>query len=113
MESDVSKEKRDTITIVSENGQEREAEVLSNFRLPDYGREYIIYTFGERDAADKVTMYVSVVVEQDGKLIFENIEDKGEWETVKEVMEKMARRDSGLSEDSKTRIPTNLIEDVE
>ncbi|MGI6329684.1 MAG: DUF1292 domain-containing protein [Bacilli bacterium] len=82
---------KQTIIVLDQNGQEREAEILSNFKLPDTGKEYIFYTFNEKDENDMVRLYASILTERDGMLSFENIESEEEWATIKEIMKKMAQ----------------------
>lgn len=83
--------KKDTITVIDQNGQEREAEVITDLKLPDTGKEYIIYTFNEKDENDMLTLYVSVLVEKDGMYTFEDIESDEEWNKLKEIMKAMAQ----------------------
>lgn len=82
---------KQTIVVLDQNGEEKEAEVLSNFKLPDTGKEYIFYTFNEKDENDMVRLYASILVEKDGMLSFENIDSEEEWATIKEIMKKMAQ----------------------
>jgi uncharacterized protein YrzB (UPF0473 family) len=79
------------IVVLDQNGQEREAEVISNFKLPDTGKEYIFYTFNEKDENDMVKLYASILIERDGMFSFENIESDEEWAVIKEIMKKMAQ----------------------
>ncbi len=82
---------KDTITVVDQNGQEREAEVITNLKLPDTGKEYIVYTFNEKDENDMLTLYASVLMEKDGMYTFEDIESDEEWVKIKEIMKAMAQ----------------------
>lgn len=91
MDQNMGAEQKKTIVVLDQNGQEREAEVLANFKLPNYGKEYILYTFNEKDDNDMVTLHASIVVERDGMYSFENIESDEEWTTIKEIMKKMAQ----------------------
>ena len=82
---------KETIVVIDQDGQEREAEVISNFALPDTGKEYIFYTFDERDANGMVKLYASVLVEKDGMFSFEDIESDEEWSKIKDIMKKMVQ----------------------
>ncbi len=94
-EADVMNEnqglKKDTITVIDQNGQEREAEVITDLKLPEFNKEYIIYTFNEKDENNMLTLYVSVLVEKDGMYTFEDVESDEEWTRLKEIMKAMAQ----------------------
>lgn len=82
---------KDTITVLDQNGQGREAEVIADFKLPNTGKEYILYTFNEKDENEMVTLYASVLTEKDGMYTFEDIGSDEEWASIKEIMKKMAQ----------------------
>lgn len=83
------------IVVLDQNGEEKEAEVLANFKLPKFNKEYILYTFNEKDANEMVTLHASVVLEKDGMYSFNNIESEEEWSMIKEIMKKMAQTGQG------------------
>jgi uncharacterized protein YrzB (UPF0473 family) len=82
---------RETIVVLDQNGKEREAEVLSMFKLKETGKEYIFYTLNEKDENNMLKMYASILVEKDGMYSFENIESDEEWIAIKNIMKLMAQ----------------------
>jgi len=84
-------EEKQTIIVLDQEGQEKEAEVLSNFKIEETGKEYMFYTLNEKDENNMVKIYASVVIERDGIYSFENIESEEEWNIIKNIMKKMAQ----------------------
>ena len=77
---------KETIRVTDELGVEKDAEVVLCFEKD--GKNYIIYTFNETDAAGMIILYSSIVKQENGENIFESIPDK-EWTMVKDVMNKI------------------------
>jgi len=77
---------RELITLINPDGEEVDAEVLIFFELESNHKEYLIYTYNEKDKNNMVTVYASAFVEEDGKFCLKPIEADEEWEQVKEVM---------------------------
>jgi uncharacterized protein YrzB (UPF0473 family) len=84
-------QEKDIITVIDQNGQEREAEVIADFKLSKTGKQYIIYTFNEKDENDMITLHAGVIVEKDGMYSFEDIPTDEEWTTIKDIMKRMAQ----------------------
>lgn len=79
--------KKETIKITDANGLEREAEVLTYFKLKENNKNYIIYTFNEPAGDELVTVHASCVVsKENGDFDLMGIDDENEWNKVKEVM---------------------------
>lgn len=89
----------DKVMIQSEDGTEKEAEVLLVFSFDegeveesDAETEYIIYTFDETDDAGYVILYASILRrETDDTVTLLDIEDKEIWSKVKEVMRELIK----------------------
>ena len=77
---------REIITLTRPDGEEVEAEVLIFFELESNQKDYLIYTYNEKDKNNMITVYASAFVEEDGKFSLKPIESDEEWEQVKEVM---------------------------
>jgi len=77
---------REIVTMVTPDGDEVEAEVLLFFELNSNQKEYLIYTYNEKDKNNMITVYASAFVENDGKCYLEAIESDSEWEQIKEIM---------------------------
>ena len=73
------------ITLVKENGEKTEAELFRVFNDPDSNKKYAIYTYNEVDN-DLLKLYISEVIEIDGKQSFKIVETDAEWNKIKEYM---------------------------
>ena len=85
-------EEKQKIVVLDQNGMEKEAELLSSFKLPDTGKAYLLYTLNEKDENDMQRIYASILVDRDGMYSLETIENEDEWRMVKEIMKKMAQQ---------------------
>ena len=52
-------EKKRTIVVLDESGNEKEAEILSAFTIKKYNKNYILYTLNEVDENEMVKIYAS------------------------------------------------------
>jgi uncharacterized protein YrzB (UPF0473 family) len=81
----------DKVKIVREDGSVQEADVLLFFNLKENGKDYIIYTFNEKDDKNLVTVYTSEVVKTEDGYKFENVESEEVWSKIKEVMKSVIK----------------------
>ena len=88
---------REKFVIVDENGEKKDAERLSLFKLKDNTKTYIVYTFNEVDSNDMIKLYVSILNDKDGVYSLENISDSDEWTKVKDAMRKIAKDGQQIS----------------
>ncbi|MDD3048992.1 MAG: DUF1292 domain-containing protein [Bacilli bacterium] len=84
-------EEKQTIMVLDQNGKEREAEILTSFKLDAFNKEYILYTFNEVDENDMIKIYASVIAGTDGMYSFEAIETDEEWTAIKEIMKQISQ----------------------
>ncbi len=84
-------EKKRTIVVLDESGNEKEAEILSAFSVKKYNKNYILYTLNEVDENDMVKIYASELIEKDNMYSLGAIESDEEWAAVKEVMKEVAK----------------------
>ena len=84
-------ENKETITVISQTGEEKIVEVLVAFKFKDTEQQYIVYTQNEKDENNNVTVYVSKIVEEDGVSRLAGIQDDDEWTRVKEVLRELAK----------------------
>lgn len=77
---------QETIRVTKEDGTVADAEVLLYFTLKENGKEYIIYTFNEKDEKGLVTVYTSTVIKDAEGYHLENVESDEEWTKIKDVM---------------------------
>ena len=84
-------DKKRTIIVLDESGNEKEAEILSAFSIKKYNKNYILYTLNEVDENEMVKIYSSELIEKDNMYSLGAIESDEEWTAVKEVMKEVAR----------------------
>lgn len=78
-----------TITVVTEDGTELQAEILDIFNVEEYkDKEYILYTLNEEDG-DNVKVYISILEENDEDYSIVRIEDDKEYEIVEKYVREM------------------------
>ena len=84
-------DKKRTIIVLDESGNEKEAEILSAFTVKKYNKNYILYTLNEVDENEMVKIYASELIEKDNMYSLGAIESDEEWTAVKEVMKEVAK----------------------
>lgn len=84
-------EKKRTIIVLDESGNEKEAEILSAFTVKKFNKNYILYTLNEVDENEMVKIYASELIEKDNMYSLGAIESDEEWTAVKEVMKEVAK----------------------
>lgn len=90
---DTNKDKL-TMSIINEDGSIDEVEVVIGFEFKDTKREYVVYTKNEKDASGNITVYVSYVDRSKGKPQLFGVEDEEEWNRVKDVLRKLAKKEA-------------------
>ena len=83
--------KKRTIIVLDESGNEKEAEILSAFTVKKYNKNYILYTLNEVDENEMVKIYASELIEKDNMYSLGAIDSDEEWSAVKEVMKEVAK----------------------
>lgn len=84
-------DKKRTIIVLDESGNEKEAEILSVFTIKKYNKNYILYTLNEIDENEMIKIYASELIEKDNMFSLGAIESDEEWTAVKEVMKDVAK----------------------
>jgi len=79
------------MSIVSDDGEVEEVEVILAFEFKDTKKEYVIYTKNERDEDNNVTIYVSNVDRSNGEPKLLGIDDEEEWNRVKDVLRELSK----------------------
>ena len=83
---------KNKLTVISQNGEKIDAEVLLFFSLNSTGKDYILYTFGETDAEQMETIHASILEKDGDEYRLETMPDD-DWETVKEIMREIIRNE--------------------
>lgn len=79
-------EEKETMTIIDENGQEKEVEIINYFTLKSNGKDYVTFTENKEDAKGNVIVYTSEVVEKGDSIELVGITDKNILNEVKDVL---------------------------
>ncbi len=82
----------DTVRIITENGVEKDFEVVAFFTLKNNRKEYLIYTEKTTDENGNIEVYTSEVVEREnGNIELIGVEDEDVWNEIKKVMVTLAK----------------------
>lgn len=76
------------IKVTDEQGNIREAEIILSFKNNE--KDYVIYTFNDKDENDSIILHSSIVKEENDEVSFEKMSDD-EWTMVKEIMNKIVK----------------------
>ncbi len=87
-------EENEKIMIKGEDGSEKLADVLLYFTLKENGKDYIIYTFNEKDKNGMVVVYSSRVETDPNNpddIHITGLETEEEWAKIKDIMRKVIK----------------------
>ena len=76
------------ITIHDENGEEKEAEVVTIIEDEEKNKKYVIYTFNSND--ENVDLYASEMIENEEQIIFDSIKTEEEWKFIQSKISDLA-----------------------
>ena len=80
------------INLINELGEINRVELLCAFELEDNSNDkYIIYTKNEKTPEGYCIIYSGKLVTNNGEQMLENINNKDEWEKLKQVMKLMTK----------------------
>ena len=79
------------MSIVNENGETEEVEVILAFEFKDNKKEYVVYTKNETDENGNVTVYVSNVDRSSGETKLLGIDNESEWDRIKDVLRELSK----------------------
>ena len=84
-------EEKQIMSIVNENGDTEEVEVVLAFEFKDNKKEYVVYTKNEKDENGNVTVYVSNVDRSQGEPKLMGVESEEEWNRIKDVLRELSK----------------------
>ncbi len=87
-------EEKQMMSIVNENGETEEVEVVLAFEFKDNKKEYVVYTKNEKDENGNVTVYVSNVDRSEGEPRLMGVESEEEWSRIKDVLRELSKPES-------------------
>ncbi|MEG1500333.1 MAG: DUF1292 domain-containing protein [Clostridiales bacterium] len=76
-------------TVLDENDNEVECQMLLNFENQETGKHYIIYTDNTRDGEGNVNIYASIYDPDQENSNLESIETEEEWKMIEKVLDEM------------------------
>ena len=81
------------MSIVNEDGQTEEVDVILAFEFKDNKTEYVVYTKNEKDENGNVTVYVSNVDRTNEVPSLLGIDSESEWNRIKDVLRELSNTD--------------------
>ena len=79
--------KKNTFTMIDENGNEIEYDVLFTFESDETGINYIVYTDNSKAENGNIEVYASIYHEDEGNGRLEAIETDKEWKIIETILE--------------------------
>lgn len=98
--------KKNTFTLLDENGQEVVYDVLFTFESEQTNKNYIVYTDNSRDEEGNIEVYASIYYPEDENGRLEAIETDAEWKLIETIL-------STLQEEIKNNPKANNSENNE
>ena len=79
--------KKNTFSMLDENGNEIVYDVLFTFESEETHKNYIVYTDNTKDAEGNVEVYASIYDPNDPNSKLEAIETEKEWKVIETILE--------------------------
>lgn len=79
--------KKNTFTMLDENGNEVVYDVLFTFESEETGKNYIVYTDNEKDETGNIEVYASIYEPGNPQSKLEAIETDKEWKVIETILE--------------------------
>ncbi len=86
-------ENKKMMSIINEDGNVEEVEVILAFEFKDNKKEYIVYTKNEKDENGNVTVYVSNIDHSGETPKLLGIDSESEWSRIKDVLRELSKED--------------------
>ena len=78
--------KKNTFTLLDENGQEVVYDVLFTFESDQTNKNYIVYTDNSKDEEGNIEVYESIYYPDDENGRLEAIETESEWKLIETIL---------------------------
>ena len=79
--------KKNTFSMLDENGREVVYDVLFTFESEETGKNYIVYTDNQKDETGNIEVYASIYYPNDTHSKLEAIETEKEWKVIETILE--------------------------
>lgn len=86
-------ENKRVMSIITEEGNVEEVEVILAFEFKDNKKEYIVYTKNETDENGNVTVYVSNIDQSGDTPKLLGVDSESEWSRIKDVLRELSKED--------------------
>lgn len=86
------------IEITNSLGQKVDADIITVFKVNSTNKDYIVYTFNEKDNENNYKTYTSRLRETNGQYFLDAITDDNEWQEVKNIIVKIANNQEANNE---------------
>ena len=86
-------EEKKVMSIINEDGETEEVEVILAFEFKDNKKEYVVYTKNEKDENGNVTVYVSNVDRSGDEPKLLGVDSESEWNRIKDVLRELSKPD--------------------
>ncbi len=78
--------KKNTFSMLNENGEEIVYDVLFTFESDETNKNYIVYTDNSKDQEGNIQVYASIYNPEDPKSKLEAIETEKEWKVIETIL---------------------------
>ena len=79
--------KKNSFSMIDENGNEIVYDVLFTFESDETGKNYIVYTDNSRDETGNIQVYASIYNPEDPQSKLEAITTDKEWKVIETILE--------------------------
>lgn len=79
--------KKNTFTMIDENGREIVYDVLFTFESEETNKNYIVYTDQSKDDKGNIQVYASIYDPENPNSKLESIETEKEWKVIETILE--------------------------
>jgi uncharacterized protein YrzB (UPF0473 family) len=80
----------DKITIVYQDNKEEIVDIVTYLNSKDSMNQYLVYTKNEKQPNGDIVIYISKLIEEDGKKTITEISDNDEWKNVQKLLREIA-----------------------
>lgn len=79
--------KKNTFTVLNDEGKEVECEVLFTFESEETHKNYIVYTDNQKDETGNIEVYASIYYPDDPQSRLEAIKTDKEWKVIETILD--------------------------
>lgn len=86
-------ENKKIMTIVNDDGNRKDVEILVAFKIIASNKDYVIYTMNEKDETGNTTIYASAIEDINGEKQLTGINTDEEWQRIKDIIKELAKNE--------------------